>query len=285
MMSAINRSWGVDPHLNGVLQTQPAWWESFQADHITHIREALDSVLPPEYYAASEKSLQISRIDWEDERHARTRPDIGIYRQQSATPSQMASSADAPTLVLPLTDTEPTLDDLPMAVVIYATGADGDQPITRIELLSPANKPPASGAAAYRARRRETLRADIALVEIDYLHHTPPVQAILPAYCEGEMGAFPYWVVVSRPHTAETLLFGIAVDAALPVLPVPLAGAASCPFDLHGVYARTLASSRAFIRFAAQPGDPPDIVSYTPDDQRMIRSRRLQQHGQQNEGD
>ena len=65
-----------------------------------------------------------------------------------------------------------------------------DTPITRIELLSPANKFGGSHAAIYLMNRQRTLEAGINMVELDYLHETrSPIQAI-PDYTKRESESF-----------------------------------------------------------------------------------------------
>lgn len=46
---------GVNAHLNSFLLQPDGGWEMFHAKHIVVIRQMLDGVLPPDYYAASEK--------------------------------------------------------------------------------------------------------------------------------------------------------------------------------------------------------------------------------------
>jgi hypothetical protein len=54
--------------------------------------------------------------------------------------------------------------------------------VTRLELLSPANKPGYAAYHAYRQKRIETLLTGVPLVEIDYLHETSPIQDRVPVY-------------------------------------------------------------------------------------------------------
>ena len=69
-------------------------------------------------------------------------------------------------------------------LVIYQAGEGSvlGRPITRIELLSPANKPPGSHHEQYMVKRLETLKSGLRLVELDYLHESHPVIQALPSY-------------------------------------------------------------------------------------------------------
>lgn len=265
---------GVNANLNSYLQGKTGWWESFHADHITLLRMAIDEILPPNYFAASEKSLQISVLEALQEEVRRTRPDLSIY-QQAAAPRLPSAIMPVPTAVLPLVELETELEEETMrGIVIYAVQPSGDaQPVTRIELLSPSNKPNGTGWSLYRSKRRDTLRSGIALVEIDYLHESPPVNRLLPAYARQEPAAHPYLLLISVPGAETTAYYGFGVDEAIPPLPLPLAGNEYVFVALGAVYDRTLSSSRAFITFADYSRDPERLHTFTPADQAQIAAR------------
>jgi len=148
---------GVNPRLNSYLQNPPGRWESFHSLHITHLVESLEVHLPPGYASAAEESLQISQMNASDE-------DASLN-----------------------------------AVTIYQIEANKlpGTPVTRIEVLSPANKPGGSHYLRYREKRRETLKSGLNLVEIDYLHQRRPVLPALPSYVDGEAETYPFLVFVS----------------------------------------------------------------------------------------
>ena len=77
-------------------------------------------------------------------------------------------------------------EDALAGLVIYQSG-EGDppgRPITRIEMLSPSNKPGGSHHQVYFVKRALTLKSGIRVVEIDLLHLSPPVDAALPSYLD-----------------------------------------------------------------------------------------------------
>ena len=87
-------------------------------------------------------------------------------------------------------------EDTPVAVLIYA----GSKPVTRIEMLSPANKPGGSHFRDYATARDRALDAGLRLVEIDLLHERPPITTEIPSYRLGEADAYPYSILVSDPR-------------------------------------------------------------------------------------
>src|SRR5690606_31840147 len=108
------------------------------------------------------------------------------------------------------------------SIMIYH--AKGGKPITRIELLSPANKPQGSHYGTYLVKRDETLRAGLRLIEMDYLHETRPILPGIPSYADGEQDAFPYHIIVSDPrptfHEGKVNVYSFGVMDALPVIDI-----------------------------------------------------------------
>src|SRR5205823_1539424 len=134
------------------------------------------------------------------------------------------------------------------AVMIYQQrDRELDLPITRVELLSPANKPPdGSYHRTYEDKRKETLAAGLNLVEIDYLHQTPPLrplQELVRTYSpkgvqSRETDAVAYYVAVTRPHpleshpsrqglqlTTDVDIYRFGVDQPIPTIALPLSKA------------------------------------------------------------
>lgn len=269
---------GVNAHLNSYLQNETGLWEAFHADHITHLREYLDNYLPPGYFTLSEKSLQIGEFDAGTGKTTRsaTKPDVTVYRgttsgDLSAVVVEEASPAVRTVSIL---DTFPEYETL-SGLVIYQAGEGSvlGRPITRLEVLSPGNKPGKSHFEQYRHKRELTLKSGMRLVEIDYLHTTQPIIHILPSYSDRQPKAVPYIVLVSDPRpTLEqgvVSIFEITVDEPLPTFTVPLTGADYVPLSLGAVYNRTLESSRLF-RSMNYAENPPAFDKYTPEDQARI---------------
>jgi hypothetical protein len=285
---------GVNAHLNSFLQQPGGDWEMFHSKYINVLQEYLDPRLPANYYAVIEKSLQVSVLPPIGDMSRRTRPDVAIFETQLPRTSGTGGllEADAPIATFPLADLMIDDDFGYMAVAIYRMDAgymDG-VPVTRIELLSPSNKPPAADYEQYKLRRMRTLRADIALVEIDYLHQTPPVHPRLPVYARGEAGALPYYIAIDVPRptswSGDVNVYGAGVDTRLLRVPLPLAGDEHLVVDMNDVYHQVFERMRAFELLVDYAVDPVDFDRYHPDDRARIRAllegiRR--EHGEGNE--
>jgi len=275
---------GVNPHLNSSLQNEPGGWQSFHSEHVVDILRGINERLPSNYFARSEKTMQISEIippvGLRSPGH--TVPDVTVFRARNAPSGGSGSTAV-------LTATPPSRSDLIVehlsieyylpGVAIYQAG-EGDllgKPVTRIELLSPANKPGGAHHSHYLAKRTETFQSELRLVEIDYLHETPPILSDMPSYALKEAGSFPYWVLVSDPrptlNKGLTYYYEIGVMTSLPVITIPLSGTDAMTLYLGAVYNRTFASSRFFQMVVDYTQEPIHMERYTSTDQALIRER------------
>lgn len=271
---------GINIHLNSLLQDEPGGWVNFHSEFIIYLREHLDRVLPPGYFSRSEKSLQIEGFDPASgmEHHTPLKPDISLYRVPGWPPAPRGIETTLPTAIIPIADTL-TEEDVLTGLVIYQAGEGGalGRPITRIEVLSPANKPGGSYHIPYLIKRGETLKSGLRLVEIDFLHETPPVIPVLPSYPKGETGAQPFTILVSDPRPTleqgHTTVYSFGVDDVLPIVDIPLAGADRVPVDLGQVYHHMYENVRFFRMVIDYSGDVTNIGRYTDSDQEKIRSR------------
>jgi hypothetical protein len=272
---------GINPHLNSYLQSEGGGWESFHAEHIIAMARTLDQILPSNYYAVAEKSLQISEIGLAAESQRRTRPDVSVYQYGDIPEKSTVSSSavTAPTAVLALTETLEDEDDILSGVVIYEL-VDRQVPghiITRLELLSPANKPPQAYYRQYMAKRLQTLRSGVALVEFDYLHHQRPILATLPSYPDHDDGAYPYMILVSTPYPTlekgRVSLYGFGVDDRLPVVSIPLSGDDKVMLNLGAVYTRTYEGVRLYRMVVDYEQEPADFDRYHETDQKRIQQQ------------
>lgn len=282
-----NQYRGINAHWHSLLQQEAGGWVTFHSDHITNIKEALNRVLPENYYARTEKSLQVALAQFDIDPNIisakTTRPDVGIFQTVvSATPHVSLSGTATPTLTLPAS-WQISVDEELNAVTIYEIKETHHQPVTRIKLLSASNKPPHH--RDYLSQRSMTLSAGICLVEMDYLHETPsPIyyeQRSLPDYPRQEANAYPYSIAVTDPHsipaypTGLTSFYCFHVDEPIPVIPIPLARQEAIPFDFNRVYQHTFENDRyAYISIDySQP--PLNMQRYSPFDQARIEKRRL----------
>lgn len=270
---------GVNPNLNSLLQTpgtdsEPSLWGAFHATHLAHLADFLNQQLPPGYAAYTEQSLQVRGIEWgEDEpveKH-RPRPDVSIFQQQ---PSGVA--VPAPTWQAAITETITELKR-PTAVVIRYQ----EQPprlgqiVTRIELLSPSNKPGGGHASAYETKRIETLETGIPLIELDYLHETPAVIHTLPVYPD-DPASHPWTIALSDPRPVwqkgKVLVYGTHVDEPLPIAPIPLANGETLLFNYDPVYQYSF-RARRYASLIDYSIPPVRLHTYSPADQAKIHQR------------
>lgn len=267
---------GINAHLNSFLQQPDGGWESFHAEHIIQIRRALDTILPENYYAIAENSLQISAAGLD--RSRRTRPDVSVYQRSASTkPLLNDVTATTPTLVMPLPETLlEDEDDTLTAIGIYQMVA-GQMPgelVTRIEVLSPSNKP-GGDHARYTHKRLQSLRSGVNLIEMGYLHQTRPIITRIPSYPDRAENATPYYILVSNPHPTLTegavALYAVAINQALPRLRLPLASDDSTILDLQKVYGATITETRAFQLMIDLSELPANFEAYTAVDQAHIR--------------
>ncbi len=270
---------GINVHLNSYLQNESGGWASFHGVHVTHLAEILDENLPPGYFARSEQSLQIGAFDPTSgtEQRSRTRPDVMLYSSTGNIGQKTALlEATSPTDSMLLTDTLPEEEAL-TGLMIYQAGEGSPlgRPVTRIELLSPANKPGGTHYEQYMVKRLQTLKSGLRLVEIDYLHQYPPIIPVLANYTRQEPNAAPYMILVSDPRPAFekgiTAFYAFHTDMPLPIINIPLAGADVVNTDFRAVYNRTFESARFFKLVADYAEDPVNLNTYTPEDQERIR--------------
>lgn len=273
---------GVNPHLNSFLQNPTRRWGNFHAQHIVHLVETLDAQLPPGYASAAEESLQIRQITFDEPfspaQTSSSKADVLIYGSSSSGSISSQLVPSSPVAELSLVESEIEDEPLP-SVIIYRLDEAGlpDTPVTRVEVLSPANKPGGSHYSQYRRKRLESLKSGLNLVEIDFLHQTRPILPTLPSYTDDEAGAFPFWVIVSDPHPAfedgQALVYGASVDMELPRIRLPLAGEDQVTFDLNIPYNRTCTSTRMFRQAIDYAQLPVRFDLYSDEDQARIRER------------
>jgi hypothetical protein len=112
------------------------------------------------------------------------------------------------------------------------------------------------------------------LVEIDYLHETPPVLPTLPSYPKHIVRAFPYRIIVSNPHPnyaqGVAQIYGFGVDEPIPVISIPLDGEDTLTFDCGIPYKRTIASRRTFQEAMDYSQPPRHFERYDAEDQERI---------------
>jgi len=274
---------GINAHHLSLLQSESSLWESFHGIHITHLWEALRQHLPAGYLVRSENSIQLvpSSLDQletgKKTKPIHTRPDLLIL--QVAATSTPEALMPEPTATLALEDTLLAPEEIPNALLIYEVkeGRLG-KAVTRIELLSPTNKPPHPNHRKYLEKRTATLLSGLSLIELDYLHQTPSVLTVLPTLDQPAYPAdntYPYSITITIPYPTlqegKSYVYGFHVDEPVPLVPVPLTYPESFLFDFGAVYQHTfeLDDYAHLLIDYSQP--PENFSSYHPTDQAHIQ--------------
>jgi hypothetical protein len=188
-------------------------------------------------------------------------------------------------------------DQYQRAVVLYKRTADDDQAITRIEVLSPGNIESRVEAAAYDKKRTETLTAGINLIEVHYLHRSPPptgLRAYIPNYAvdkreERQSGATAYFISMTEPLGIEELddapgtytvplnikVYPFGVEDPIPTIAVPLAEDDSpVHLAMQAMYDTHFFEQRWGIGVYYDQ-TPEHVDSYSQTDQLLINARSL----------
>jgi len=202
----------MDPYLE-----DPDLFPDFHDRMVTHLSEAIQSALPPPYFAS------LGRRVWIEVTERFVGPDVTIA-SAARRPSQGATAvADAPTS---------------RAVVIHVPHDERREPfieirvgrgkaarlVTAIEVLSPSNKAPREhGRELYLRKQREMLDSRVNLVEIDLLRAGLPTTAVPWERTVDKTGPFDYHVCVHRMDNLEDfLVYPIRLRDTLPELAIPL---------------------------------------------------------------
>ncbi len=289
LQARTNHYVGVNAHLNSILQNVAGEWESFHGAYIVDMTRALNALLPDNYEARNERSLQIretAQSDIDDERTRKSKmrhpqPDVTIVQTSAARipTAQVSGSFAVSELTTAVADTmDLAPEDYLRAAVIYKIN-EGDllgRPVTRIELLSPTNKPSGSGYQQYRDKRDAALFSGMPLIEIDFLHQQPPVTHILPAYPAPH--SHPYNIIVSDPRPSVQAgvshFYLFDVDSPIPLIDIPLAvGEVLAHFDAGAVYNTTYANTRTYARIVDYEKEPMRFDTYSAADQQRIFAR------------
>lgn len=150
------------------------------------------------------------------------------------------------------------------------------QVVAWLELLSPSNKRGGSGEAQYQHKRTQPLHGGIVLIELDYLHHTPPIMRRIPSYPDGDDGAYPYTISLTDPRpdlkTGKLRVYGFGVDTPIPTIEIPLLNGDKIVVDFDGIYQHTFTSLRAYSLRADYDHLPHPIEAYHPQDRETIEA-------------
>ncbi len=226
----------MDPYIE-----DPEVWSDFHGRLAEEISAQLNRVLQPRYVARLTPRVTYEVVEIGQRRSVR--PDVGVRQPQP--PLGDTGRGGAAIAAAPVESAVPM--ELPLrlyTVEVRETGAL--RLVTAIEILSPVNKRPGHEAYHdYLRKRRELLRSDAHLMEVDLLRggERPPLERPVPPA--------PSYVVLSRAGRRPYVdVWPIQLWKALPLLPVPLLepdpdapldlGAAVASAYERGAYARLI---------------------------------------------
>ena len=205
---------GMDPYLEA-----PDVWPDVHSRLINIFAEQLASQLSSKYYTDLQTQIVIEHIIDDQFEQRGALPDVTI--RQTSRPRSSEQPAGG-VLLAERGAPAPVRARVPLAfptqlLTLYIRTRDREQPVTAIELLSPANKRPGEERQKYLEKRAAYLQSGVHLIEIDLLRHWPRMPL------EGQFSACDYLVMVSnadeRPICTVWL---IGVRQTLPVISVPL---------------------------------------------------------------
>jgi len=230
----------MDPYLEGHL------WTSLHAELATVVAHQLIPRLRPKYIALPERQYIFGSPEDVMISAALLIPDVGIRKTKARTLGASDTAVMAPSLRL----RSRLVTRLPHFRVEIRDSKERKL-VTAIELLSPTNK--GGGRKGYLRKRRRFLKSSAHLLEIDLHHHGRRVPLLDP-YPPGA-----YYVLLNRARKRSwTEVWPIAIDKALPTVPVPLLkGDPDVPLNWQEAYANVYDAGG--FDLAVDYHKPPDV--------------------------
>ncbi len=205
---------GMDPYLE-----DPVRWPDVHQRLITYIADALQPQVRPHYHARMGERVYVITPP-----HAMY-PDVLLVQKQMResagvyTATTTTSARETPETLPVIVTLPPAEHREPFVEIVHAAG---DQVITVIEVLSPANKTPGEGREQYRQKQQQILQSRVHLVEIDLLASGQPTVAI-PVEVLATLAPHRYMLSVRRADERYRYeMYPIPLPRALPTVKVPL---------------------------------------------------------------
>lgn len=273
LTSRQNQYNGVNAHYISGLQ-EANFWSGFHATYIIDLLRVIEACLPEDYYVSAERGLQMREVeDWLQNSTKLQRPDVTVLSDRPIR--QVSRAAVGSALVIPSLDELEDDDDSYPTLAIYEAPMKRpkDEPITRIELLSPSNKH-GTARREYLRNRQRALQNGVNCVDIDFHHFLPVMSSKLPIYPYDD-DSFPYGILISNPYPSvsegRTLAYRFAVDDPIPTLDIPLANDDFVSVDFDSPFQSAFASTREARDNSDYTQLPDNFDSYSPNDQARIQ--------------
>jgi hypothetical protein len=203
---------GMDPFLE-----DPEVFPDLHDSFTTYLREALQALLPPPYYAI------LGRRVWIEVTERFIGPDVAVARPASPPSGGgaiLAAPAEGRAVVVRVPHDE---RHEPLIEIRVGRGQES-RLVTAIELLCPSNKTSGDhGRELYLRRQRELLEGRVNLVEIDLLRGGLHATAVPHRLAASAAGPFHYHVCVHRmDRLEEFVVYPIQVQDPLSTIAIPL---------------------------------------------------------------
>ena len=264
---------GMDPYLEA-----PDIWPDFHHSLAATIRAELNARLPEPYYARLQMRPELGVVLEEGALH-RIVPDVVVAQQRErATASSTTTRVAEPrTTVSDGIQVRVHTDPLQHRFLEIRNAARGHKLITLIEIVSPANKRSGPDRRGYEAKQREVLESDAHLIELDLQRGGARLLPYPELAAAVDQFALSYLILLNRGNLRQAnwmdyTFYPIQLREALPVIPVPLAGAdPDVALDLQ------IAAQRAYIegpyRRALDYSQPPPPPPLSEEDLRWLEER------------
>jgi hypothetical protein len=264
---------GMDPWLEA-----PGVFPDFHNSFVAYLREALNAVLPPPYFAALGTRVV---IEGDIDRHAE--PDVDVFRPTGANGSHgpadgLGSGTTTLVQIRPVIVHVPR-DEMTEWLLEVRTGDGDDELVTSVEVLSRTNKRPSSrDRAEYLRKQRGLVERGVNLVEIDLLRAGIHSTAVPLAPAVRQTGPFAYHVCVTRADRPEDYeVYALQLPTRLPDVIVPLRpGAEDVAVALQAVLDRTYETGLYARRVRyTRPADPPLTAEHQAWANAILREKNL----------
>ena len=140
-------------------------WSDFHLDLAAEIRAYLNARIQPGYYATAVTYVTYDVIEVAQSEPRAVSPDVSVWRTDARIPTPGAMA---------VIDPPPAQGMVPLEVPVRLARvevreAGADTLVTAIEILSPINKRPGRERQKYLRKRRELLRSEVHVMELDLL--------------------------------------------------------------------------------------------------------------------
>lgn len=227
-------------------------WADFHLDLAAEVRAHLNARIQPGYYATAVTYVTYDVIEVAQSKPRAVSPDVSVWRTDPRLPTQGTVAVIDP----PLAQSAVPLEVPVRLARVEVRDAGADTLVTAIEILSPINKRPGRERQRYLRKRRELLRSEVHVMEIDLLRagERSPLETSLPPAS--------YYVTLARiEHRPYVDVWPMQLTGRLPVLPVPLSTPdPDVPLDLGAVVQEVYERGGYATRIDyGQPAPPPPL--------------------------